>query len=490
MGTRIQEVAEFVPFGTADAGTPEWWRDRLLTQINLRLPGLIKIGEYCDGKHNMAFATSKFREAFGELLKPLRDDWMGIVVEAATERLVVDGFRFGSTDAKADEDAWTIWQANGLDARSGFGHDEAVKFGAAYVVITEADTPDDEPSMLVVPPHRATVEFDPARPTRRLAGVHTWCDPDGTHHVVLWLPDKWHEWTTPGPWPNGEWAPHDEGDNRIGVVPIVPLANRPTLSRPHGRSDVLPVIPMNDAINKLLADLMVSSEFAAFRQRWATGIEPPTDPETGEQIDDGSDFIAAISRVWTVEGENVRFGEFSASDLSNYVKPIELIVSHISAQTRTPPHYLMGSIVNASADALRAAEAGLVSRVRAKMLTFGEGWEEAMRIAFAWKGDERRSAVTSCEAIWRDPETRTEGERVDAIVKLATVGVPQEALWARIPGVTPQEIERWRVMRDQDAVAAGLTLGRTPNGAPIEAPAKPADQATPAEQQPGTGAAA
>lgn len=463
--------------GSGEPYSPEWWRARLITRIAARTPLIDKIERYCNGEHNMAFATSKFREAFGELLKPLRDDWMQIVVEAATERLKVEGFRFGAKDTKADVAAWEIWQANGLDARAGLGHDEAVKFGAAYAVVSPAESDEDPPRILVIPPSRAAVEHDPSQPMRRLAGLHTWCDADGANHAMLWTPEGWWEWGSDAPGPVPAWELVEQGTNEIGVVPIVPLANRPTLRQPDGRSDVLPVMPMNDAINKLLADLMVASEFAAFRQRWMTGVEIPTDPQTGEQLDSGA-FIASLSRVWTIEGNEdgspIGVGEFSATDLSNYVKPIELIVSHISAQTRTPPHYLMGSIVNASADALRAAEAGLVSRVRAKMLTFGEGWEEAMRIAFAWKGDERRSEATACEAIWRDPETRTEGERVDAITKLQTVGVPQEALWARIPGVSPQEIERWRTMRDQDAVAAGLTLGRTTNGAPVEPTPSPA----------------
>ena len=82
-------------------------------------------------------------------------------------------------------------------------------------------------------------------------------------------------------------------------------------------------------------------------------------------------------------------------------------------------------------------------------------------------GGTERARDHRTEVMWRDPETRTEAERVDAITKLASVGVPQEALWARVPGVTPQMIERWRGMHDQDAVVTGLTFGVTHNGAPL-----------------------
>lgn len=449
-------------------GSPEWWRDRLRGQIARRAKVNEKIAAYVEGRHLMAFATEKYREAFGALLQPLRDDWMEVVVEAATERLVVEGFRMDPTDERGDDSAWEIWQHNGLDARSALAHDEAVTFGSAYAVVTpgEGRLGDELPRVLVLPGTRAAVEHDPSRPMHRLAGLQTWRDLDGVEHCVLWTPDARYEWSSAGLAPN--WEPAGKPlANEIGQVPIVALANRPRLRAPEGRSDLAVVIPIQDALNKLLADLMVSSEFTAFRQRWASGVEIPTDPDTGKPIAD--QWVAGLSRVWTVEAADVRFGEFSAGDVANYTRPIELMVRHIGAKTRTPPHYLMGEIVNVSAEALKAAEAGLVGRVRAKMLTFGEAWEQTIRLAFAWLGDQRRAAATSCEVIWRDPETRTEGERVDAVTKLASVGVPTEALWARVPGVTPQMIERWRRMREQDAVVYGLTLGVTPNGAPVEA---------------------
>ena len=58
------------------------------------------------------------------------------------------------------------------------------------------------------------------------------------------------------------------------------------------------------------------------------------------------------------------------------------------------------------------------------------------------------------ETIWRNPEFRTEGELVDALLKARDFGVPEEALWERW-GATPQEIRRWkRMLEDKMARAA------------------------------------
>lgn len=456
MSTGIGYLDFALDANSQEVGSTGWWRGVLERVLDERRLDDDLISRYMRGDHPTAFATQRYREAFGAMLAPLRDDWLSVVVEAATERLIVDGLRGPARDETGDNSAWEIWQENGLDARMPMGFDEAVKYGCCHLVVSPGDTPDDAPVILVVPASRAVVRRDPSRPLERQAGMHAWVDEDG-RHIVVWTRTSFTEWfmdpTT------RRWEKVDDRENVIGVVPIIPMANRPTLRFPDGQSDVRDILPLQDAINKLLADLMVASEWVAFPQRWATGLEIPTDPATGQQIDG---FVAALNRLWTVESENTKFGEFSAANLQNYTDPIELIVRHIAAHTRTPPHYLMGNMANASAEALKAAEAGLVSRVRAKQQTFGEGIEEAIRLAFAFAGDTERATYRGWETIWRDPETRTEAERVDALTKLASIGVPQEALWMRIPGVTPQEIERWRVMRDQEALAMGLSVGQLP----------------------------
>lgn len=458
--SRPEDAASLLAPSAAEQGSGEWWRDRLLARIEAERPELERLSDYYEGRHPLAFATSKYREAFGRLLKPLRDDWMQIVVDAAVERLTVDGFRFGEAGEDGDRDAWSIWQANSLDARSVMAHTEAVKLGRAYLVTGPGEA-GEPPRIITEHPLRAAVEEDPARPDHRLAGLQRFVDPFGVEHCIVWTPEARWEWTRsattrqPQEAPvAGAWELVSEGENPVGRVPIVALPNRPSLSRPEGRSDLAGVIPLQDAVNKLIADLMVASEFSAFRQRWATGIEIPTDPESGEALAD--QWISAISRVWTVEDEGAKFGEFSATDLRNYTEATETLIRHIAAQTRTPPHYLLGEVINTSAEALKAAEAGLVSRVRMKQLGMGDGWEEAMRLAFAWQGDLERAADKAAEVIWRDPETRTQAETVDAATKLATLGVPREALWARIPGVTPQMITRWRAMAAQEAREAAL----------------------------------
>jgi hypothetical protein len=235
--------------------------------------------------------------------------------------------------------------------------------------------------------------------------------------------------------------------NPLGVVPVVPLVNRPRLLA-GGESELKQVIPVQDAVNKLVADMLIASEFASFRQRWGTGIEIPVDPETGKPVEP---FNAGVGRVWISDKADARFGDFEATDLENYVKAIEMLVQHVASQTRTPPHYFYLKGNFPSGESIKAAETGLVAKASRKMVSFGEGWEEVIRLAFRVAGDSRAEIMKS-ETIWKDPESRSESEHIDAVLKKKALNVPDEQLWEDA-GYTPVQIERFREMRERQPQA-------------------------------------
>jgi hypothetical protein len=454
----------------------EQWRDNLLAALQARQAYLKRCDDYYRGQHRLLFATAKFRETFGLLFAAFSDNWCDLVVDASAERLRVDGFRFGD-DEQGDQAAWELWQRNGLDAESELAHTEAIKLGCAYALVG----PDDagEPTIQLEPPTTAIVAVDPANGRTRLAGLRGWADEWGVEHCVLYLPGDviwWRKERESRGWVDDVGS----GTNRLGVVPLVPLANMPTLRERQGRSDVERVIPLQDAVNKLCADMIVASEYAAFPQRWMTGVEipryPEGDPNEGQPLPSfTSRFLAGAGYVWADEGENARMGNFGVSDLGIYVRAIEMFIQHVAAQTRTPPHYLLGAMGSfPSGESLKATETGLVAKVRRKQLSFGEGWEEAVRLAFLIAGDAERAAATDCETIWMNPESRSTAEITDAAVKMASIGVPREACWAYI-GATPQQIEQWVAMgaeTEGPPVAARETIQASPGEAAAVVPGK------------------
>lgn len=496
--------------------TPQQWLTALEPRLAVRQPDIARFEAYYAGRHRLAFDSAPYREAFGEQLADFCTNWCGLVVDTPVERLAVIGFRFGqpevegpgeipghedesspldadtpapvadvSTDANAaDEDAWDIWQANYLDAESVKAHTEAGKLGIAFLLVSPPGD-DGIPRITVEHPSQMIVVVDPSNRRRRLAAMKRYTSVTGDAIAVIYTPEYIATFrSVPGLQsalqsglllPSQVTIPAAMGGglelvsqvpNPLGVVPVIPMENNPGLLT-QGMSDLRPALSLNDAANKFFDDMIVASEFAAFPQRVLTGAEIPKDSE-GQPLP-GTELEASMKRLWVVENDQARVSSLVAADLSNYVAAIDTAIQHLAAQTRTPPHYLLAKLANLSADALQAAETGLVSKVRRKQLDYGDSWEEAMRLAFGWRAlwraarddmggatlDAQRAVDMSAETIWMSPESRSPAVIADALVKKRAIGVPEITLWEEA-GYTPRQIERMLEQRKQelDEIAA------------------------------------
>lgn len=446
-----------------ERGSSEWWLDRLGKALNARAVEMRRANDYYRGVQGLRFASTKFREAFGKTFEAYAENYCGLVVDAVEERLNVTGFRMGSkaSGATADERAWEIWQDNGMDAASQIAHLEALVKGVVYVLVSpfeaERVAGGRSPKLTVEDPLETIVEYAPGTRTR-LAGFKRWVEGDETW-ATLYLPDRIEKWradrrhTTDSidrrltldqriNWVRRE-VPGESWPlpNALGVVPLVPLINRPRLTG-EGESEIASVRPLQDAINKLAMDMLVAAEAGAFKQRWATGIEIPVDPETKKPLEPwkpGADHWVNTAAV------DAKFGQFDQTDLKPYVDAMDQKVQAIASSTRTPYHYFLRQGGQPpSGESLKSSETGLVAKARRKHRHFGEGWEEIERLSFRADGDARAEILDS-ETIWANPESLTEAEHVDALVKLRSIGVPDEQLWEDA-GYTPQQIARFKEM--------------------------------------------
>jgi hypothetical protein len=332
-------------------------------------------------------------------------------------------------------------------------------------------------------PFEACVLYEPGNRRERVAGYKRWTDPvTFTVTEILLTPDEIATWVGAGSAPLVE-------PNPAGVVGMVEVVPQPrTFGFP--RSELHSAMKIQDRINTTLFNRLVATDYGAFRQVWATGVKVARKVTGCDE--DGNPVSAPVrpydvgaNRLLVAENPQARFGAIGESTLGGYLSSVEQDVNHLAAITQTPPHYLLGQMINLSADAIKAAEAGLVAKVGRRARYIGEAWEEVMRLAFTLTGNPAAADMTA-EVLWADQETRSEGQRVDALVKMATLGVPREVLWQRW-GATPQEIERWRQLGAEQAAADAAAqaaafavptpydqvLGGAPAPAPAGAPAGP-----------------
>lgn len=468
--------------------------DSLYRQLAARQSSLRLHAAYYDGQHPIEFATPQFKKYWGALFSSFSDNWCGVVVDSKAERLVVRGVRIG--EEAADKDIWKVWQTNGLDADSGLAIVDALAQSRAFVLVWGNPDDEDMPDVSFESAQEAIVGYEPGSRRKRKAALKAWLDSDtNIEYATLYTADScWKfERQNHGIHPRSEanggsvasggglqWTLRDlktepnPQPNPMNEVPMVEMPNRARLAS-EPVSEITNVIPLQNAVNIIWSHLLTASDFAAFPQRVVLGMEVPkralTDDDGNvvghEKIDIDP---VAVDRVIWLEDPEAKIGQWAAADLHNYTDVIEVAVGHIAAQTRTPPHYLVGKMANLSAEALKAAETGLVSTVYEKQLYFGEAIREMARlIALAQGNKGKADAMRTATVQWRDPESRSEAELADALGKLATMlHVPDKILWRRY-GFTDSEMEEMEKLQDEQQradialiKAAGDAMPTTP----------------------------
>ncbi|MFD5081868.1 phage portal protein [Kitasatospora sp. NPDC058406] len=470
---------------------------RLEDQLDRRQGDITHWNDFYKGKHNLGFASARFKEAFGGLFADFSDNWCGIVCDAPAKRMTPLGFRFGGDGdgepARADRDAQRFWQANGMDAWARIAHTEMMVKARAFVLVWAEDPDDNEtgPEITVEDATQCIVAYEPGNRRRRKAALKRWADDDGSVYATLYLPDQIWKWRRRAALASGlvlpagaelrGWTPRSDGKldpaviaNPLGRVPMLELANAPRLVDP-STPEHAQVIPMQRAVNKLIIDLLTASEDGAFPARWGTGIDLPKDPRTGQEIDDPELWRLSLSKMLRASSPDAKFGNFAAADLRNFRTGVELLVEHIAAISSTPATYFMGKVENVAADALTASEAGLISKTKDKTSFVGETWEEMARLCFLVEDDKKRGNDPLAETIWASVEYRTEAQHVDAVLKKKSIGVPWRQLMEDL-GYTPTQIDRMEAMLEQDAnrAARALAFSGVDDPGPLEPAGDPA----------------
>lgn len=404
---------------------------------------------YYSGTQPLAFLSPEARTALGNRFGRMASNIPRLAVTAIAERLRITGF-------SGDEQLWSDWIANDLDQLSGLAHREALLLGDSYCMVWANQF--GRPKVTVESARQVAVQTDPGS-RQVVASVKRW-ETSRTTEAVLYEPDRITRLranqtgaTTAG------FAVVEEIPNPLGAVPVVQLSNADRILDDRGVSEITDLMPLVDALNKSLADMMVTSEYVGRPRRWATGIElvEGTDPDTEETT--AVNPFPESHRMMVSEAPDSKFGQLPSADLASYEASVRVLLSQIMAVSTLPAHYL-GVMSNspASADALRAAEASLTARAEARQQTFGRAWEQVGRLMIAVREGLDPDQI-QIRVHWADASTRSIAQEADAITKLFQTGLlPASYALAKL-GYTSDEIADIRVARRAEALdVAGIDL--------------------------------
>lgn len=396
---------------------------------------------YYSATQPLAFLTPTARDAVR--MSRMATNIPRLAVTALAERLRVTGMT-GSPGL------WSDWQDNDLDQQAGIVHREALALGSAYVVVW-AD-PTGRPSVSVESAHQVAVETDPG--TRQITRAAKRWESGNETHAVLFEADQITRYTADRAGAVAGFKVTATIPNPLGVVPVVEFRNGDRLLTP-GVSEMDDLKPLVDALNKVLADMMVGSEYYARPRRWATGVELIEDDE-GNPVNP----FPEGDRMMVSEDAAAAFGSLPAADLGSYGTAVEVLLGQIMAVSALPSHYIGITTNNpSSAEALRASEASLAARAAARQSRFGRSWEQVGRLMVAVRTGVDPQAA-DVRVVWADPGTRSVAQEADAVVKLHAEGLlPAEYALARL-GYTEDQIVEIRAAREREAIdraVEGLT---------------------------------
>ncbi|MCU1500574.1 MAG: hypothetical protein JWM47_4527 [Acidimicrobiales bacterium] len=397
-----------------------------------------------------------------------------IVVDTLAQSTFVDGFR--TADSANDLEVWNAWQANRLDSRQTGIHRAAFAYGAAYSVVTPGDP---YPVIRGVSPRNMTAMYgeDQDWPMWALEklGQGLWRLYDDK--AVYYLSEGKERRTGDGK-REATFEFVDANEHGLEVTPVVRFLDEEDLdldddiiseneaSPDHPqvpmRGQVAPLIPVQDQIDLTTFGLLTAQWYSAFRQRWAigwvaederalvdrmvaaAGEDPQAQVRAAAAARQAARLQAGASQFWTFDEnpENMKIGEFEQTNLDGYINSRDASMTHAASLSQTPVHELTGKLVNLSAEALAAAEAGKDRKVDERKTNLGEAHEQELWLAGKSMGVE---VPDDAQVVWRDTSARAFSATVDALGKLVTMlGIPPQELWERVPGATQQDVERWK----------------------------------------------
>ena len=251
----------------------------LLQALDSRQYGYGLLDRYFEGASPLSFLSREAKVALRNF-DQLSSNLCRTAVVSLQERLRLSGVE--------GTDAWSLFEYSDLDQLAAQVHRDALLYGVGYVLCwTDAN---GRPRATVEHPNEVAVKRDPV--TRQIVSAVKRVRTAKTTEAWLYFADRVEHWTanTPSAGNAGyelvESIPHS-----LSVVPVVAIGHE-------DESSVIDdLLSIQDAINKLLLDMMVASEYAGRPRRYASGIEltekplvneetgePVTDPDTGEVV--------------------------------------------------------------------------------------------------------------------------------------------------------------------------------------------------------------
>ncbi len=350
-----------------------------------------KFFRYYDGDQPLMYTASRLNKIFKGLDAKFQQNWCAVVVDSTKNRINLRAVRVPS----AQEGLWKeLWLSSELNLESDDCHEGALVSGEGFMIV------DNDGQAYYNDPRLVHIFYDPARPRVKSWAAKWWVAEDGKLRMTLYYADKIENYVSKGKADNTRNAASIEAmkgndkviKNPLNVVPVFHFRK----SRRAIRGELVNVVPVQNQINKLIADMMVAGEFGAAKQRWIIS-----------NMESNGQFKNAPDEIWDIPagdgtGQQTQVGQFEHTPLDNYLKPIEQASGAVSSITGTPKHYFFSIGSNLSGESLTTMENPLVKKAQDWIDRFEPTWQNVASLMLKAKGQE--VSPSAIEAEFDKPE--------------------------------------------------------------------------------------
>lgn len=387
--------------------------------------------DYDEGRHKYTFASATFLRKYKWVIENSRENLCPAVVRGFADGVEIEGWRGPGMDA-----ATALYHDRDVALRkvANLAHREAFRAGDAYALVWPNSR--DQQRVWYHRADQAVPMPDQDDPSR-LAWVAKFWTERGHGRVNVYYGDAVERWRTAFPvvvngssnmpmWPTNPEAWHrfaDDGEpdtipNPYDRVPWARWTYDATAQGGHGRSILRDVIPLQDALNKSVADLIVSEEAISNPLRAILNHETKTviNPNTGTAEREEVQYDETRSRLLGIPGKGPLV-QLDAVDPAGLLRVQDAFALKMARVVGIPAYYfteMSGDVP--SGESLRVLSARRTAALQDFQQDAVGAWQDVMGLL----------GVEGVEPTWTNIVPQSEGEKVEGARARYDLGYPLE----------------------------------------------------------------
>lgn len=366
-------------------------------------------------------------------------------VDAVLDRMKITSLSVPGDDAASEILHRDVWNRNKLDRVEKVIHRAVLMYGDAYLIVWPGEA-EGSVEVFYNAPTTTRVFYDEENPRKKRYAAKVWQSGDKLR-VNLYYADRIEKYISKKSGKmesdadfmeyevDGEEWPLD---NPYGEVPVFHFRT----DEPYGRPEHADAFGPQNAITKLVATQMATTDYQGFPQRYVLmkgGTDELVDWNDNDTAEPGrdSDLESGPGKLWRLPGAT-EVGEFQPANPENFLKPVGVYTRLMASATATPLRFFDPQGQIPSGEALRADEAPLSEKITDRQQWVTSDWSDMLTLAMRVLGYQ----IENVEVVWRPVKVVDDLSGWQTTLLKMQAGVPaQQALTES--GYLSSQVEDW-----------------------------------------------